>query len=166
MANVFFDKYFVWLFFCYVFDVSFSWLLCNGWWFHCLTFFAKMIPYDSFVWFCAVMFFLYLLRNDVFFSVYCAMIFYFSEILVCLQCGRPLQGVIDKEISNFTFLNKTKFNNFIISKRTVPWRRSSKWRKTGAQGNIRILRSRNTWGQQRECKRKKRRERERELLAL
>ena len=67
-------------------------------------YFAKMFPYDSFIWFCAMMFVLCLLRNDVFFSVYCEMIFYFSEILVCLQCGRPLQGAKDKK-SHLTFFS-------------------------------------------------------------
>ena len=45
--------------------LSFFWLLCNGWRLHCLTFCAKMIPYDSFIWFCAIMFYLCLLRNDL-----------------------------------------------------------------------------------------------------
>ena len=126
----------------------------------------------SIVWLFLQRWFLMILLFDFahwcFFSVCCAMIFYFSDVLVCMQCGRPLQGVIDKKRIFFFKAGEgtRKFNNLIISKRTVPWRRSSKWRKTGVQGNIRILRSRNTWGQQRECKRKKRRERERELLAL
>ena len=137
--------------FCAVmfFKLLFFWLLCNGWRFHCLTFCAEMIPCDSFIWFYAMMFFLCLLRND---------------LLLLRNTGlsavwATIARFIEKNKS-FYFFFKTgegvhKFNNLFISKRMVPWRRSSKWRKTGAQGNIRILRSRNTWGQQRECKRKR-----------
>ena len=135
--------FFVWL--CF-FLIAVQWLTVPM---QFLTFCAKMIAYDSFIWFCAIMFYLCLLRNDL--------LLLRSTGLSAVWATTARSHRQKNELFYFFKSGERahKFNNFVISKRTAPWRRSSKWRKMGAQGNIRILRSRNMWGQQRECKREK-----------